>query len=433
MEWQVLIVLFGSFFVLLGIGVPISFSIGLASLLAITLSLPFDAAIAVISQKMASGLDSFALLAIPFFILAGNIMNQGGIAIRLIEFAKILGGRLPSSLAHVNIIANMMFGAISGSAVASAAAVGGTMSPLQKKEGYDPAYSAAVNIASCPTGLLIPPSNTFIVYSLISGGTSIGALFLAGYIPGILMGLGLMLVAGFIAKKQGYPITPKPTRAEVIKKTLDALPSLSLIIIIMGGIISGIFTATEASAIAVMYTLILAVVFYREVSIKQLPKIILESVVTTSIVLLLIGTSMGMSWAMANADIPYLINDALLEISDNPIIILLIINLALLIIGVFMDMTPALLIFTPIFLPIAMDLGMDPVHFGIMMTFNLCIGICTPPVGSALFIGCSVGNVKIDKVIKPLLPFYAILVVTLLLVTFVPQISLTLPRIFLDY
>ncbi|GAB2638911.1 TRAP transporter large permease [Vibrio panuliri] len=433
MEWQVLIVLFGSFFLLLGIGVPISFAIGIASLLTVMMSLPFDAAIAVISQKMASGLDSFALLAIPFFILAGNIMNQGGIAIRLIEFAKVLGGRLPGSLAHVNVIANMMFGAISGSAVASAAAVGGTMSPLQKKEGYDPAYSAAVNITSCPTGLLIPPSNTFIVYSLISGGTSIGALFLAGYIPGMLMGLGLMIVAGIIAKKRGYPVAPKPTRSEVMQKTLDALPSLSLIVVIMGGIIGGIFTATEASAIAVVYTLLLAVVFYREVSIKQLPKIILESVVTTSIVLLLIGASMGMSWAMANADIPYLISDALLAVSENPLIILLIINLALLIVGIFMDMTPALLIFTPIFLPIALDLGMDPVHFGIMMTFNLCIGICTPPVGSALFIGCSVGDVKIDKVIKPLLPFYAVLVAALMLVTFIPQISLMLPQLFLGY
>ncbi|OLQ96295.1 TRAP transporter large permease [Vibrio panuliri] len=428
-----MIVLFGSFFLLLGIGVPISFAIGIASLLTVMMSLPFDAAIAVISQKMASGLDSFALLAIPFFILAGNIMNQGGIAIRLIEFAKVLGGRLPGSLAHVNVIANMMFGAISGSAVASAAAVGGTMSPLQKKEGYDPAYSAAVNITSCPTGLLIPPSNTFIVYSLISGGTSIGALFLAGYIPGMLMGLGLMIVAGIIAKKRGYPVAPKPTRSEVMQKTLDALPSLSLIVVIMGGIIGGIFTATEASAIAVVYTLLLAVVFYREVSIKQLPKIILESVVTTSIVLLLIGASMGMSWAMANADIPYLISDALLAVSENPLIILLIINLALLIVGIFMDMTPALLIFTPIFLPIALDLGMDPVHFGIMMTFNLCIGICTPPVGSALFIGCSVGDVKIDKVIKPLLPFYAVLVAALMLVTFIPQISLMLPQLFLGY
>ncbi|EKO3944165.1 TRAP transporter large permease [Vibrio fluvialis] len=433
MDWQIIIVLFGTFFVFLGLGVPISFGIAISSLLTVMLSLPFDAAIAVISQKLASGLDSFSLLAIPFFILAGNIMNQGGIALRLIEFAKVIGGQLPGSLAHVNVLANMMFGAISGSAVASAAAVGGTMSPLQKKEGYDPAYSAAVNITSCPTGLLIPPSNTFIVYSLISGGTSIGALFLAGYIPGLIMGLGLMIVAALIAKKRNYPISEKPSRQIVLQKTLDALPSLGLIIIIMGGIIGGIFTATEASAIAVIYTLLLAVVFYREVTLKQLPSIILESVVTTSIVLLLIGASMGMSWAMANADIPYMISDALMNVSENPMVVILIINLILLIVGVFMDMTPALLIFTPIFLPIAMDLGMDPVHFGIMMTFNLCIGICTPPVGSALFIGCSVGKVKIDKVIKPLLPFYAVLVLALMLVTYVPEISLALPHAFLGY
>jgi tripartite ATP-independent transporter DctM subunit len=433
MDWQIIIVLFGTFFVFLGLGVPISFGIAISSLLTVMLSLPFDAAIAVISQKLASGLDSFSLLAIPFFILAGNIMNQGGIALRLIEFAKVIGGQLPGSLAHVNVLANMMFGAISGSAVASAAAVGGTMSPLQKKEGYDLAYSAAVNITSCPTGLLIPPSNTFIVYSLISGGTSIGALFLAGYIPGLIMGLGLMIVAALIAKKRNYPVSEKPSRQIVLQKTLDALPSLGLIIIIMGGIIGGIFTATEASAIAVIYTLLLAVVFYREVTLKQLPSIILESVVTTSIVLLLIGASMGMSWAMANADIPYMISDALMNVSENPMVVILIINLILLIVGVFMDMTPALLIFTPIFLPIAMDLGMDPVHFGIMMTFNLCIGICTPPVGSALFIGCSVGKVKIDKVIKPLLPFYAVLVLALMLVTYVPEISLALPHAFLGY
>jgi tripartite ATP-independent transporter DctM subunit len=281
--------------------------------------------------------------------------------------------------------------------------------------------------------LLIPPSNTFIVYSLISGGTSIGALFLAGYIPGLIMGLGLMIVAALIAKKRNYPVSEKPSRQIVLQKTLDALPSLGLIIIIMGGIIGGIFTATEASAIAVIYTLLLAVVFYREVTLKQLPSIILESVVTTSIVLLLIGASMGMSWAMANADIPYMISDALMNVSENPMVVILIINLILLIVGVFMDMTPALLIFTPIFLPIAMDLGMDPVHFGIMMTFNLCIGICTPPVGSALFIGCSVGKVKIDKVIKPLLPFYAVLVLALMLVTYVPEISLALPHAFLGY
>ncbi|OEE81102.1 hypothetical protein A1OQ_20905, partial [Enterovibrio norvegicus FF-162] len=291
---------------------------------------------------------------------------------------------------------------ISGSAVASAAAVGGTMSPLQKQEGYDEHFSAAVNITSCPSGLLIPPSNTLIVFSLVSGGTSIAALFLAGYIPGILMGLSIMVVAGIIAKRRGYPITPRPSLAVAWDTFVKAAPSLALIIVIMGGIIGGIFTATEASAIAVVYTFILAVLVYKEVTWKDIPKIVLESAVTTSIVLLLVGASMGMSWAMANADIPYMIADALLAISDDPLMILLIINIILLIVGIFMDMTPAVLIFTPIFLPIVLDLGVDPVHFGIMMTFNLAIGICTPPVGSALFIGCSVAKVSISKIIKPL-------------------------------
>ncbi|HAS6238030.1 TPA: TRAP transporter large permease subunit [Vibrio vulnificus] len=385
MEWQLILTLFGSFAVLLAIGVPVSFAIGLSSLATILMGLPLEPAIAVVAQRMAAGLDNFALLAIPFFILAGNIMNQGGIALRLINFAKVLGGRLPGSLAHVNVMANMMFGSISGSAVASAAAVGGTMSPLQKKDGYDENFSAAVNITSCPSGLLIPPSNTLIVFSLVSGGTSIAA------------------------------------------------PSLALIVVIMGGIIGGIFTATEASAIAVVYTFVLAVLVYREVKWRDLPKIILESAVTTSIVLLLVGASMGMSWAMANADIPYMIADALLAISDNPMMILLIINIILLIVGIFMDMTPAVLIFTPIFLPIALDMGIDPVHFGIMMTFNLAIGICTPPVGSALFIGCSVANVAIDKVIKPLLPFYVALIAALMAVTFIPELSLFLPKLVLGY
>ncbi|MBY5946157.1 TRAP transporter large permease [Photobacterium rosenbergii] len=433
MEWQVILTLFGSFGVLLALGIPVSFAIGLSSLATIMMSLPLEPAIAVVAQRMAAGLDNFALLAIPFFILAGNIMNQGGIAIRLINFAKVLGGRLPGSLAHVNVMANMMFGSISGSAVASAAAVGGTMSPLQKKDGYDEHFSAAVNITSCPTGLLIPPSNTLIVFSLVSGGTSIAALFLGGYIPGILMGLSLMVVAGIIAKRRGYPVAPKPSLAVVWDTFIKAMPSLLLIVIIMGGIIGGIFTATEASAIAVVYTFVLAVIFYREVKIRDLPKIILESAVTTSIVLLLVGASMGMSWAMANADIPYMIADALLAVSENPLVILLIINLILLIVGIFMDMTPAVLIFTPIFLPIALDLGIDPVHFGIMMTFNLAIGICTPPVGSALFIGCSVAKVSIDKIIKPLLPFYAALIAALLAVTFIPQLSLFLPNLVLGY
>ncbi|PLW77785.1 TRAP transporter large permease [Cohaesibacter celericrescens] len=434
MEWQATITLFSIFIVLMALSVPISFAIGIATVFTfMVINMSFDQSIFIVAQQMASGLDSFTLLAIPFFILAGNIMNRGGIAMRLIEFAKILGGRLPGSLAHCNVLANMMFGAISGSAVASAAAVGGVMAPIQKKEGYDPAFSAAVNIASCPTGLLIPPSTTFIVYSLITNGTSIAALFVAGYVPGILMGLGLMTVAGVIAKKRGYPLAPKPSWNEVMQKSCDAVLPLGLIFIIMGGIIGGIFTATEASAVAVVYTLFLALVWYREITIRDLPKIILESAVTTSIVLLMIGCSIAMSKAMAFSDIPFTISDALLSLSENPLVILLAINLALLVIGTFMDMTPALLIFTPIFLPVVQDLGMDPVHFGVMMTFNLCIGICTPPVGSALFVGCSVGKVAISKVLKPLLPFYAVLVVLLLAVTYIPQLSLFLPSFFLGY
>ena len=433
MDWSAMLALFGSFFLMLVLGVPISFAIGISSIISIAMVLPFDATLAVVSQKMASGLDSFTLLSIPFFILAGNIMNRGGIALRLIEFSKVLAGPMPGALAHVNVIANMLFGSISGSAVAAAAAVGGTMSPLQKKSGYDPVYCAGVNITSCPTGLLIPPSNALIVYSLISGGTSIGALFLAGYVPGLLMGLGVMLVAGVIAKRRNYPVSERVSLADAWTITLRALPSLGLVVVIMGGIVAGIFTATEASAVAVVYTLLLALVFYGELTVRELPKIILESIMTSSMIMLLIGASMAMAWAMANADIPFMISDALMGISENPIVILLIINVILLVVGVFMDMTPALLIFTPIFLPVAKDLGMDPVHFGIMMTFNLCIGLCTPPVGSALFVGCSVSGVKIDKVVKPLLPFFVVLILCLLLVTYIPQVSLFLPQVLLGY
>lgn len=293
MEWGVVLVLFGVFFALMLFSVPVSFSIGIATVATICLSKTFEQANFLVAQKMITGLDSFALLALPFFILAGNIMNRGGIAMRLINLAMVMVGRLPGALAHCNILANMLFGAVSGSAVASAAAVGSTMAPMQRKEGYDPGYSAAVNIASCPTGLLIPPSNTFIVYSLISGGTSVAALFLAGYLPGILMGGGLMIVAGIIAKKRGYPVAPRVGMNVFLRAVGQAILPLSLVIVIIGGIIKGTFTATEGSAIAVVYALFLAMVIYREIKIRDLPKIFLDSMVTTAIVLLLIGCSMG--------------------------------------------------------------------------------------------------------------------------------------------
>ncbi len=285
-------------------------------------------------------------------------------------------------------------------------------------------------MTSCISGLLIPPSNVLIVYALTAGGISVATLFMAGYIPGILMGLSVMFVAYLIAKRRNYPVAERPSMQMIVKAFLDAIPSLLLVVIVMGGILGGIFTATEASAIAVVYTFVLSVLIYREIKFTDLPKIILSSVVTTSIVLFLIGVSVGMSWAMTNADIPYMINEALISFSDNLIVILLIINIILLIIGVFMDMTPAVLIFTPIFLPIVKSMGMDPVHFGIMMVFNLCIGLCTPPVGSALFVGCSVSGVKLQDLIKPMLPFFAALLVSLFAVSYIPQLSLFLPGLF---
>lgn len=424
-----IILLFGIFFLLMALGVPITYSIATASLISALSLLPFNASLSVITQKLTFGLDAFALLAIPFFVLAGNLMNSGGIARRLINLALSLVGWLPGSLALCNILANALFGAISGSAVASAAAVGGIMGPMQEKEKYDKGFSAAVNIASAPTGLLIPPSNVLIVYSLASGGTSIAALFLAGYLPGILMALGLMIASLLIVLIKKYPINRVPFSFTFFMKSLfDAIPSLLLIFIVVGGIIKGVYTATEASAIAVVYTLILSLLFYREIKVSDLPRIFLESVVTSTSVLLLVGASLGMSWVMTNADIPFLIADALESIKHNRLLLLLIMNVILLIIGTFMDITPAILIFTPIFLPFAQELGVDPIQFGIIMVFNLSIGLCTPPVGSILFVGASVANIKLEKVIGPLIPLYAVTIIVLTLVIIFPELSLYLTR-----
>ncbi|QGH33922.1 TRAP transporter large permease subunit [Gracilibacillus salitolerans] len=423
------IVLFGSFFVLLVIGVPISIGIGISSVLAALTLVPLDMISFTAAQKLFQGIDSFTLLAIIFFMLSGSIMNNGGIAIRLINLAKLFVGRMPGALAHTNVVGNMLFGSISGSAVASAAAIGSVMSPLQKKEKYDPSFSAAVNIASAPTGLLIPPTTAFIVYSLVSGGTSISALFMAGYLPGILMGLSIMVVAYFIAKKEKYPVSEKVTFKQGVRVVLDAIPSLSLIVVVIGGIVAGIFTATEGAAVAVLYSAILAAI-YREIKIPEIPAILKEAIVMTGIVLFLVGASSIMSWVMAYAGIPQQITNILLSISENPIIILLLMNIILLAVGIFMDITPAILIFTPIFLPIVTNIGIDPVHFGVILIFNLCIGITTPPVGSALFVGSSVANVSIESVVRPLFKLYIPLVIALLLVTYFEWISLFIPRLF---
>ncbi|MEM1258972.1 MAG: TRAP transporter large permease subunit [Bacteroidota bacterium] len=429
MDYTEALILVISFVVLMGIRVPIAYSIGVSALLTLVVSMPSLPAMTTLAQRMATSLDSFALLAIPFFILAGQVMNQGGIARRLIDFAKAIVGPLPGGLAFVNIIACMLFGAISGSAVAAASAIGGFMNPMMEKEGYDKSFSAAVNITSATTGLIIPPSNILIIYSLASGGVSIAALFLAGYVPGILIGLALMLVAGVYAWMKKYPTAKSVGIRVFFKRFLDAFPSLLLLVVVIGGIVAGIFTATEASAVAVIYTFILAFA-YKEIELKDVPSILLETTKTTAIVMLLIATSVAMSWVMSYESIPQEISVGLLSISSNPIIILIIINLILLFVGIFMDMTPAVLIFTPIFLPIVTQMGIDPIHFGIIMILNLCIGLCTPPVGSVLFVGCGVANLKIQQVVRPLLPLFIVMLVVLMIITYVPELSVWVPELF---
>ncbi len=429
MDYIPVIVLVLSFVSLLASGAPVAWSIAISALLTMLISIPPVAALTTVSQRMATGLDSFSLLAIPFFILSGALMNKGGIANRLIAFAKTLVGALPGGLALINVIGAMLMGAIAGSAMASASAMGSILGPEMEKEGYSKEFGAAVNITSSTTGLIIPPSNVLIVYSLASGGVSIAALFLAGYIPGILTGLFLMIVASLWARKNKYKLGKRSNLKEVISTFINAVPSLLLLVIVIGGIVAGIFTATEASAIAVLYTLVLGFI-YREINLKSLPNILLESSVTTAVVMLLIAASMSMSWVLSFENIPQDISAALLSISDNKIVILLIINLLLLFVGIFMDMTPAVLIFTPIFLPVVTNLGMDPIHFGIIMVLNLCIGLCTPPVGSVLFVGVGVAGTTIQRVIKPLLPLFFAMIIALFLVTYIPQLTLWLPGLF---
>lgn len=414
--------------ILLLIGLPISVALGISSIFAILPVLNFEAAVLTGAQRIFSGISVFTLIAIPFFILAGNIMNKGGIAIRLINFAKLLTGQIPGALAHTNTIANMMFGAISGSGVAAASAMGSIIGPIQEDEGYDKDYSATVNIATAPTGLLIPPSNVLITYSLVSGGTSVAALFMAGYIPGILWGLACMIVAFFVARRKGYRNKQKVNAKQAIKIILDAIPSLLLIVIVIGGIIMGIFTATEGSVVAVVYSLILSFC-YKTIKFKDLYAIFRNSAETTGIIVFLIGVSSIMAWVMAFTGIPSAISTALLSISSNPVIILLIINLTLLFVGTFMDITPAILIFTPIFLPVCAQFGMSSIQFGIMLVLNLCIGTITPPVGNILFVGVKIAKTKIENVIKPLLAYYAVIFAILMLVTYVPAISMWLPAL----
>lgn len=427
MSASALAIILLSLVILLATGVPIAFSIGIASIITIITTVPADVATLTAAQRTFVGMSSFTLTAIPFFILAGNLMNEGGIAKRLVDFVMAILGKLPGALLVTNVGANALFGAISGSASAAAAAVGSMVKDGEERQGYDKAVSASANGASAPAGLLIPPSNALITYSLVSGGTSVAALFLGGYIPGLIWSVACIIVAIAIAKKKGYKANEgKFSFVNLGRATLRALPSLGLIIVVIGGIVAGIFTATEGSAISVLYSLILGFI-YKNLNVKKVWNIIVESAKMSAIVVFLIGVSNILSWVMAFTGIPQMVGNALLSVSSNKYVIFLIMNIILLISGTFMDVTPAILIFTPLFLPIATEFGMHPVQFGLMIVYNLCIGNITPPVGNTLFVAIKVGDTTLSKVMPYMLRFYVAILIGLLLVTYIPMTSLVLP------
>ena len=416
----------GLFFLLLIFGIPVAFALGVATIFAIFL---MDIPMLVVFQRMFSGTNSFVLLCIPFFILMGNIMERGGIAKRIVNFSNIIVGRTTGGLAAVNVLASMFFGGISGSAVADTSSIGSMLIPMMNEEGYDKGFSAAITCTSSTIGLIIPPSNTMILYSFVAGGLSIAKLFAAGIIPGILIGISLMVVGYIISKKHKYPSHPTPTLKEALKIIEEAFLSLFLVVIIVGGILGGIFTATEASVFGAVYAFIVAFFIYKEIDLKDLPEILLKTVYTTSVVMFLIATSTAFAYVLAIEQVPKLIGDFLLSITTNKYYILIIINIILLIVGTFMDSSPAILIFTPIFLPIAINIGLSPIHFGIIMIMNLTIGLVTPPVGTVLFVGLGIADISMDKIIKPLILFLIPMIVVLLLVTFLEPLSMFIPNI----
>ena len=417
-----LVLIFGA---LIALGVPIAISIGVSSVIILISTMPFTVAVSTAGQKMVTGIDSFSLLAVPLFILAGNIMNHGGIANRLIRFAYIFVGRIPGAVSHVNIVANMLFGSVSGSAVAAVAAVGKTLLPQVQKNGMDVSLFTAANIASGPTGQIIPPSNGMIVYSVVSGGTSIGALFLAGYIPGILMGLASMIVVAIYLKINpalaGDRVVVKFTFKETCQIIWQAFPSLALIIVIIGGIIAGIYTATEAACAAVVYALILSVI-YKQIDLKTLKFIAKDTIEISSLVLFLIGASSAMSYVLAYTQLPKLISDTILGITTNEIVILLIINIVLLIVGMFMDATAAIFILVPILLPVMVKIGVSPLFFVVFLVITLSFGLITPPVGVCLYAAQNVTGMSFEAVVKSVMPWLYLTTGVLVMFIFFPEI-----------
>jgi tripartite ATP-independent transporter DctM subunit len=423
-----LTILFGVFVVLMLVGTPIAFCLGISSLATVAyLGLPP----LVVFQRLASGVSVFTLMAIPFFIFAGDLMVRGGIASRIVAFAGSLIGHVRGGLGQVNIAASTLFGGISGSAVAEAAAVGGIMIPQMKARGYGADYAVNVTSMAALIALLLPPSHNMIIYSIAGGGRiSIADLFTAGIIPGLLLALALSITAYVVARKRGYPTEPFPGLKRALNMFLVSVPGLLLIGIIFGGVRSGVFTATESSCIAVIYAFLVTLLVYRSMSWSEFVDATLQAVRTTSMVLLIIGMAASFGWLMAYLRVPTSMVDMMEQVSDNPLVILLLINLMLLVLGTFMDMSPLIIITTPIFLPVVTAFGVDPVHFGVIMILNLGIGLNTPPLGPVQFVAAAVGRITIWEAMRSIWPFYGAGVLVLLVVTFVPALSLWLPSLF---
>ncbi len=416
-----------SFFFFLIIGVPVAFVLGLTPLVALITQ--GETPLVLVAQRIFTGMDSPVLMAVPFFILAGNIMSAGGMTQRLVKFCNVLVGPLRGGLAYINVAISMLFAGITGAAVADTSAVGSILIPAMKKEGYDSDFSAAVTATSSTIGPVIPPSIPFIIYGVL-GEVSIASLFLAGFVPGILLGLFQMVVIWFYARKRQYPKRGRPPFREAIRVSLDAFLVLLMPIIILGGILSGIFTPTESACIALFYALFIGLFVYRDIHLRDLPQILIRTGATSSLVMLVIGTASIFSWLLASEEIPLSFTDAILALTHNKVLILLLVNILLLIIGTFMETTASLIILTPVLLPLMSKIGVDPLHFGVILVLNLVIGLTTPPVGVCLFVACSIGKTNLERLSRAIFPFLVASIAVLIICTYWEGLIMAIPKLF---
>lgn len=421
-------ILLGSFFIMVILRIPITFCLGISSIMA---GMYCQVSLPILAQAMVRGVNSFSLLAIPFFILSGEIMGYGGMSMRMVRLANALIGHVQGGLAHVNILASTFFGGISGSSVADTSSNGSILIPMMVQKGYGADYSVAVTITSSVQGILIPPSHNMIIYSLVAGSVSVSALFLAGLVPGLLLGLALMVISHIIAVKRNYPLGERVDRKEKIAAFKDSFLGLFTFVIVVVGVVTGFYTATEAAAVAALWAFLITFFVYRDVPLRDFPIILRSALRTIAIVVALIGASNVFGWMLAYLKVPAMATQALLSISDNRYVILLVINILLLVLGCIMDMAPLILITTPILMPVIYKIGLDPVHFGVIMMLNLGMGLLTPPVGSTLFVGCAIGKISIEELSKIMVPFYITMFIVLMIITYIPAVVMTLPRLML--